>query len=540
VISQALAAADIPVTAADIDPLIDQSVVADLVALTRALLHLGDRTAWLAVLRAPWCGLQLGALLAVVGNDRAALVWERITDPAVVATLDGGDRARLATVIAALEPALDAAGRGPITRVVEDAWRHLRGPECLTRTLELHHAERFLELLAGLERREAQLTPQRLERALARHFAPPPPGGGSRVAVMTIHRAKGLEFDCVILPGMGRSTRSERKKLLMWHQQRSASGATGLFFAPIPDSGAADEPMYEFLRLQESSELVAESHRLLYVALTRAREQLHLVVGIEVEDGEIRAPRKHSFLAMMWPIIEDRLNPNADPASSACAGGSSPRTVPRNELRRLTLDGQEQTVWQLTPRPTALRSLVEFGWASPAAKHIGTVTHAMLNRIGADGISQWSVDRVDGLGPYTVQRLRALGIAPGELDTAAARVTETLCAVLDSERGRWILAEGHGEARNEFPLTTLSDGRFANVLIDRTFVDDGVRWIIDYKTGVHAGGSEEAFIASEVERYTPQLERYARIMRGVDQRPIRLGLYFPLLGGWHEWAFDEE
>ena len=152
---------------------------------------------------------------------------------------------------------------------------------------------------------------------------------------------------------------------------------------------------------------------------------------------------------------------------------------------------------------------------------------------------QWSVDRVEGVRPYTLQRLRAFGIAPGELDTAAARVTDTLCAVLGSERGRWILAEGHGEARNEFPLTTLSDGRFANVLIDRTFVDNGVCWIIDYKTGVHAGGSEEAFIASEVERYTPQLERYARIMRGVEQRPIRLGLYFPLLGGWHEWAFDD-
>jgi hypothetical protein len=42
-----------------------------------------------------------------------------------------------------------------------------------------------------------------------------------------------------------------------------------------------------------------------------------------------------------------------------------------------------------------------------------------------------------------------------------------------------------------------------------------------------------------VERYRPQLERYARLMRRHDDRAIRLGLYFPLLDDWAEWAFDE-
>jgi hypothetical protein len=48
----------------------------------------------------------------------------------------------------------------------------------------------------------------------------------------------------------------------------------------------------------------------------------------------------------------------------------------------------------------------------------------------------------------------------------------------------------------------------------------------------------ESFLDRERERYRAQLERYARLMRGMDDHPVRLGLYFPLLGGWREWEFD--
>jgi len=66
-----------------------------------------------------------------------------------------------------------------------------------------------------------------------------------------------------------------------------------------------------------------------------------------------------------------------------------------------------------------------------------------------------------------------------------------------------------------------------------------VRWIVDFKTGRHEGGAVDAFLAREVERYRGQLERYARIVRALDARPIRLALYYPLVdGGWREWAFE--
>jgi ATP-dependent exoDNAse (exonuclease V) beta subunit len=85
------------------------------------------------------------------------------------------------------------------------------------------------------------------------------------------------------------------------------------------------------------------------------------------------------------------------------------------------------------------------------------------------------------------------------------------------------------------PLTGLSEGRLRSVVIDRCFVDElGTRWVIDYKTSRHEGGALDAFLASELERYRPQLETYAELARGLGPEPVRAALYFPLLAQLRE------
>jgi ATP-dependent helicase/nuclease subunit A len=83
-------------------------------------------------------------------------------------------------------------------------------------------------------------------------------------------------------------------------------------------------------------------------------------------------------------------------------------------------------------------------------------------------------------------------------------------------------------------------GELIRAVFDRSFIDEaGVRWVIDYKTSQHLGGDLAAFLDREVDRYRPQLERYGRLARHFGPEPVRLGLYFPLMGAWREWAFND-
>jgi ATP-dependent helicase/nuclease subunit A len=136
-------------------------------------------------------------------------------------------------------------------------------------------------------------------------------------------------------------------------------------------------------------------------------------------------------------------------------------------------------------------------------------------------------------------------------ETATERVMQAVQNTLADQRGRWVLA-AHQQAKSEWalsvPLTVQgmpdegagsSASGYAGtrqVVIDRTFVDEaGTRWIIDFKTGDHRGGQVEDFLDREQARYVDQLNGYADIMRSMEQRPTRVGLYFPLLKGWREW-----
>jgi ATP-dependent helicase/nuclease subunit A len=513
----ALVAAGIPIAATDIDPLAEVPVVNDLMALTRALYALTDRTAWLAVLRAPWCGLGLDDLEHLCGDARDALVWDLMGDDARVAALAVGEATRLTEIRKVLGAALGLRGRVHYAELVERTWNALGGPHCIAHDIERRCAARYFDLLAEYEQEGYELTGNALAAHLAAQFASPAPGTGPAVEIMTVHRAKGLEFDVVIVPELQRAVRAEPRVLLVGHTDGERA-----VFAPLPASGTKSEPIYEFLRRREQRALRAEGYRLLYVAMTRARDAVHLC-GVAPE-GDRR--RGGSFLDMLWPVIGDDFG---RPVAAGTGDATAPRPAARRRLQCVASPPLP------TPIEPAARVALEFEWASPLAKHIGTVTHALLQRLDATSAATDAAR----LGLVRA-RLRALGVTGADLEDAAREVARAIAATLASPRGRWLLDPAHHDVRAEYRLTAMFEGRAVDVVIDRTFVDgDGVRWIVDYKTGTHLGGDRAAFIASEVERYRPQLELYARVFAALEARPIALGLYFPRFDGWRAWRAGE-
>ena len=165
------------------------------------------------------------------------------------------------------------------------------------------------------------------------------------------------------------------------------------------------------------------------------------------------------------------------------------------------------------------------------------VAHRLLAQFAREGLSAWSTARLDASLPRIRTELAGEGVDDAEQDDAATEVRAALASVLEDERGRWLFAADHVDAASEWALAGVDDNAIVHVVLDRSFVAEGVRWIVDFKTGAHEGGDVAAFLDREQERYRDQLERYARFVSALDARPIRLGLYHPLLRGWREWAF---
>jgi hypothetical protein len=127
-----------------------------------------------------------------------------------------------------------------------------------------------------------------------------------------------------------------------------------------------------------------------------------------------------------------------------------------------------------------------------------------------------------------------LGVAADEVDEAVDLVRRALENALSDPQGRWILG-AHRDAACELELSALIDNSVVRVKLDRTFIDEqGTRWIVDYKTSEIGSGNTAAFIDAQVEKFRPDLYRYRTVMACLEPNPIRMALYFPLLGQWRE------
>jgi ATP-dependent exoDNAse (exonuclease V) beta subunit len=162
--------------------------------------------------------------------------------------------------------------------------------------------------------------------------------------------------------------------------------------------------------------------------------------------------------------------------------------------------------------------------------------HAELRRLTAQPVLPAAQD-LDRRASRYESWLAELGVPPGERPVAEARILEALERTLADPRGRWLLSGAPGRAHSEWRLSGLHEGRIVNVIFDRMLLDEqGERWVIDFKTSRHEGGGVEEFIGQEVERYGPQLRRYAALAGALGKERVRVALYFPLLGVFRELA----
>src|SRR3989338_67962 len=293
----------IPFSSNQVSSIFESSVVQDLISLTRALLYLSDRSAWLAVLRAQWCGLNLKDL-SILAKDHD-VIWESLLKIDILALSDEG-RGRVKTIMPVLQKALTERQRHALSFFIEMVWTDLKGDLFLKSEEDWLRKNKFLNFLFEIEKGGDICDRAGFEKKLKMKFMHEKNENESSVELMTIHKAKGLEFDTVILPGLQNVTKHDPHTLLLWMECPRESAGEDLYIAPLKSVGAKEhDSIYRYLRHMENEKAKNELLRLFYVALTRAKKNLFLTWSDKTEKEKPFIPRTGSFLSLIYPHIKN-------------------------------------------------------------------------------------------------------------------------------------------------------------------------------------------------------------------------------------------
>jgi len=590
-IAQALREAGIPFRAVELEKLAARPEVLDALAVARALLNPQDRVAWLGVLRAPWCGLSLDDLHALAGDPEQTtrpvpeLLAERLP------LLSEASRPAAARVLQALAAASALRAAQPALSLgtwLEQAWLLLGGEDCVDSTARAN-LDLLWSCLDRLPGGAEDLLGPALDAALDKLTALPDPEAGTDcgVQLMTIHKSKGLEFEVVILPELQATGGRGSRKMLSWLERGLERGLpepgdsgeiTEFLIAPLQpkgaDRGKAKAWVDRVYRERESQ----ETRRILYVAATRAREELHLFArpACKEEDGSFTLVEPtNSLLATAWPALEEEVRARFEDWKATKAGSETreeqeiesiaassesnllvmPALTRPTLLRRLPPDYQPARgdVFSRTPAepvasgigPSLLYNRHEGG---PLSRALGTAVHALLEELARVRMSlDWDSAReaLQHVEPRIAVQVRAAGLDQTQAAHIAARALQmALNASLDPI-GSWILSP-HAGAASEISWAGVAAGIIRTVRVDRVFragpapQEDGddCWWIVDYKTA-HADDVDPARGLPELRAlFSPQLETYAAFLRNLHgkEEKIRAGLYYPrmLMLDWWE------
>lgn len=511
----------IPFKAEEIDPLTTRPYILDLLALLRALISPLDRVSWLSILRAPWCGLSLADLHKLCHNDADSPVWFLLNDSSRVAQLSPDGQQRLRRIVPIMAETLKVRHTDNLRDILEGCWTALGGPACLESST-LKDVELFFEKVAALLDEEDMETLHCFDRVLDALYAGPTAEIKDAVQIMTMHKAKGLEFDFVLLPGLGKREKSEQKRLVYWMPH-----GDDLLLAPIQETGGEESETYRFLSRFDMEKEQFETLRLLYVSSTRAKKQLHLFGHASVKNEEVQ-PAPNSLLGKLWPYLGDdwRKAQKADQPKYEASSG-----IYKSRIHRLPADFMLPPANPSIKPGTAVElseaEKPEFEWAGSQARCLGIVLHQCFKAMAEQGLERWAPDRIDKMIPYLESAMHGEGLF--QTRGTIHHAMKALKNILQDPTGRWVLSS-HKEHRSEYPLTGVLNDNYIERTIDRTFVDEhNVRWIIDYKTGEHEGTDLEGFFHKEIERYRPQMEQYEELIRlGGETRPIKKALYYPM------------
>lgn len=552
-----LKANDIAFCAKEISQLIVRPHVIDLVSLAKALFDWGDRIAWLSVLRAPWLGLQLIDIYKIIQESDTHSIWE------IVKSMESARAQEIgmsADAIERLRPFIDIVDfwlhhkqRRSMASWLKGLWNALGSATCYPNDVS-QDIEQIFILLEKFIEHDTEVDFDAFEEKLASVYADQShvvidsisaKSQKAQIQLMTIHQAKGLEFDTVILPGLQMLTHKADSTLLQWHEGWYGENKVFLMGAKTLNKADQQKSIFYYLTKVVSQKNTYELIRLLYVALTRAKSKLFLCFSLEKNEADdYIKPRAGSFLELLWDYINisDETALEIQEESNQLIMDTTTSLVKDAVVPFVYRAAQPIDVSRI-PMISCKEDMQDLNRPEREHHHqriAGIIFHRLIAYYcqNNQAISESEMlSKLIGSVPFLLGRY---GLTAEVFEMARQAIQSALKNIFTDAKGLWIIDRNHQGRLAEKAFSTCTsekrEQKISHIIVDCAFIDENDEaWVVDFKL-THSQELKQFDIGVEAEKYKQQLLGYKRALENYWNKPVRIGLYFPALPLWYEYS----
>lgn len=521
-IFQEFAKANIAYHAIDMVSLKNSQLISDLLMLTKVIVQQEDKLSWYSLFRSPVCGLSLADLLVLSQNNQDLNFPENLNLDKL--SQEGQLRAKKISCIFIYWQ--QNQYRLALSQSIFHLWVSLGFEQFYQDKI---NSAAFFDLLKKWEEGNEFGDFNALEKKIESLYqATNSASLGSTIQVMTIHKAKGLEFDYVFIPGIQHSTIKEDQPLVIYHEIPYANHVDWLI-APKYTSEKRSR-LYDYIHGQLQQKAVYETQRLLYVAATRAKKQL---IWSYVKENEQQKPSKDSFLAMLEPFLKPHAISYQSKKTEKLESIESIESIEKAELEyspfHIRFSSDMNLPWRNVENslihPVEVRNDNLLNRPSIQHNEKLSIIGSYLHRLFA----YWPSTHVLSIAAHR-NNLLAMGLLRADLEEGLKLVSKLIKLCQKDNQFNWIMDPAHLYIQNEFALNYIVNNKLQTRFLDKFFIDKATRlaWIIDFKLSLEEPNPAD---------HLPQLLEYAKLINKLDilsGKVLRLGLYYPYQSYWWE------
>ena len=510
-----------------------------------ALCRPHDDIAWAALIRSPWLWVGVDVLLEVSRKSpadwRSKIVGAARSHPEVKQLID------------AMRLGRRRIGRDPLWKVTSSVWMALNGPQKVASRFGqsgVENCRRFLEILESVEQGVPEETLEKLDIVLERLYAPDRPQSAQcRIDLMTVHAAKGLEFDIVFLPFLDWCPLAKAGPSPPYLLERLPDGDRSPLIAMGPDRRlATPEPAYRLLMDLQEKKKVGEAKRLFYVGVTRAKRRIFMS-GVVQKGGKGFSAQRRSILS--WVMDHERLT--GAPLDNLAFHQNRLIQIICNPMVAEEKKGPPVILPPL-PDPISFQpEYIPYVVESPSSlvgedmiKVVESESHAGVAEIAAarGGITHRIIESFwrSRILPDAQQVAIALAYEGVNSETALFLARDILYEVslcMEEPFFKKLMDSKDTVAHSEWSIEDLTPSdKIRSGTLDFVFRDGNRYLIIDFKTSrPEPQETIDAFLKRQRDIYRPQLVAYQEMLSKVKEcscDKIMIGLYFTYLQRWYQ------